>query len=528
MFFKQKKIEKEVRLGKLFLESTNNRSYLIDLSSKLSKTNHNAEGSHFGISDQLMQLALKQFIIQRFLFTTLNISVLRALGRNDKLIRCTLPPNLRKRLHEEEGFKSSEIINKFSWLRILFYWYIRGIYSIVEHFFFLIKGEMPDSKSNYIFFSALSSKNFPNNFKNSKTIINWVLNKEKFKKLNQIYHDAKIGKTIFLDSYSINECSLPFYVNPSAKNILNYVISSIKICFISFFKMLLGNYSYALLLSEYPKLYLSKNTGEVNFARNYYFHNSTSILRPLWTYQAENKGSSIILYFYSAHIYTYKSPKGKYYNELYNYRYLSWPKYYVWHDYHKKYLVSLLGEDQKNKFEIVGPVWFESSNSFDLPKIARGEKIISIFDINVYNSVHFLSLGHPNDYFTSETLLKFHNDIIEVIGKCKNTIGILKNKRAKSKFDSKSYNLKLETLYKKNRSVLKTDASLDAHSLIENSVASINIPFTSTAHVANYLGIPSVYYDPVQQIQPDDRGLSGIPLIQDKEDLALWLNSVIK
>ena len=86
MFFKRKKIEKEVTLGKVFLESTNNRSYLIYLSSKLSKTNHKAEGLYFGISDQLMQLALKQFFIQRFLFTTLNISVLRALGRNDKLI----------------------------------------------------------------------------------------------------------------------------------------------------------------------------------------------------------------------------------------------------------------------------------------------------------------------------------------------------------------------------------------------------------------------------------------------------------
>ena len=104
-------------------------------------------------------------------------------------------------------------------------------------------------------------------------------------------------------------------------------------CFI--IQMLLGNYSYVLLLSEYPKLYLSKNKGEVNFARKYYFHNSASIFRPLWTYQAEDKGSSVILYFYSAHIYTFKSPKGKYYNELGNYRYLNWPKYYVWHDYHK-------------------------------------------------------------------------------------------------------------------------------------------------------------------------------------------------
>ena len=525
MFLNSKKIEKEVLYGKKKLDQDNNRAYLIDLSSRLSKTNFEAKGFYFGISNELMHTALRQFIIQRFLFTTLNISVLRALGRKDRLIKCNLPPKFRKKLQNEEAFKSETIYNQILWIFSLLYWYIRGIYSIFEIFFNLLTGKMPDSKFNYIFFHGLSVKNFPSNFKGSKTIINWILHKEDLNQCNLVYHDAKIDRKILLKSHSIYESALPFYVTPSFINIFKYVINSIKVSLISFLKIFSGEYGYALLLSEYPKLYLSQNAGKVNYAKNYYFQNSTSIFRPLWTYNAEKNGSSVILYYYSAHLYTFKSQEGKYFNELYNYRYLSWPKYYVWHNYHKKYLLKLLGNECEEKFKIVGPIWFESNNNFRLPENLGEKKIISIFDISVFKRTHFLSIGHPYDYYTPDILLKFHKHILEILSEFDTVVGVLKQKRSSAKNSNLRYGKEVNDLYYKN---FVLDPDNDPYKLIEKSTVSVHIPFVSTAHVSISLGIPAIYYDPGGIIQRDDEGLAGIELAKSKDELKKWLTKHIK
>lgn len=517
------KIEQEVVKGKEYLDKIDKRDYLIDLSAKLSSIKLKVCGDLFGISDETMSTCLTQFTIQKYLFTTLNISVLRALGRKSKKIVCTLPPSHLRCLVNEESFNSNHI-NSFKWFGSILFWYTAGLYTILRVIFLLLKKNNITIKEPFVYFLNLSKKNFPKNFFSSKTIINWFLEKDNHAGIKKIFHNVDI-ESLKNKTVEIEYLPTPFLLNFNFKEKTGMIFSMIGVAIMSFIYLLKGEYQYALLLKEYPYLLISKRAQKFNLANRYFFSNSTAMHRPLWSYEVEGKGSDIILYYYSSNTTIFKSKKGSYYKELYNLKYMNWPKYYVWHKYQKNHIAQYFKKDVE--IIIKGPIWFESSNNHNLTSEISNKNIVSIFDVNIYNPTHFLSLGHPYDYFISETLLKFHKDIIDIIEECNNSIAVLKNKRVITKKDSKPYNKKLNALYKKSPYAFKVDSSLDAYGLIQNSVASINIPFTSTAHIAKEKGIPTVYYDPINFTSDDDLGLAGIPLIKNKKELQRWLLGII-
>jgi polysaccharide biosynthesis PFTS motif protein len=64
--------------------------------------------------------------------------------------------------------------------------------------------------------------------------------------------------------------------------------------------------------------------------------------------------------------------------------------------------------------------------------------------------------------------------------------------------------------------------------LIEDSVAAISMPFTSTAIIASELGKPSCYFDPTGIIQQDDRGAHGIPVVCGIDELRCWVAQIFE
>ena len=67
------------------------------------------------------------------------------------------------------------------------------------------------------------------------------------------------------------------------------------------------------------------------------------------------------------------------------------------------------------------------------------------------------------------------------------------------------------------------DPVITSSDMIKKSTCVISIPFTSTAHIAHKLNIPSIYYDPTGVIKEDDPILHGIKLINDLNSLKKWL-----
>ena len=52
------------------------------------------------------------------------------------------------------------------------------------------------------------------------------------------------------------------------------------------------------------------------------------------------------------------------------------------------------------------------------------------------------------------------------------------------------------------------------------------MPFTSTALVGMHLGKPSIFYDPSGVVVKDDPAAHGIRVINNKDELKNWLNTI--
>ena len=175
MFKRKEKIFLEVGYNKLLKE--NKLDYLINLSNRLAKIEFNIQTNFLDVDKENLRNCLKQFLIQRRLYTVFNYKILLALGRKENVLKMGLPKKFLVYLEENEKIKSNTFLNKVRWKTFLFYWYLVGNYFILSFFLkgikLLFKSQ---SESDYIYFDNLSSKSLPK--KNSNTIIDWYIKKE--------------------------------------------------------------------------------------------------------------------------------------------------------------------------------------------------------------------------------------------------------------------------------------------------------------------------------------------------------------
>ena len=511
-----------VELGYNQLKTKGELDYLYLLAKKLLKRYKYVKKPVYGVKAEIINKALKQFFIQRVLHLNFNKKILIAIA-NKKRLNIGLPIIWLKWLNKKEGFKCVNLLNILKWKFKVFYWLGVGVFFSLHYFFILLKKlRFNDTSSQYVYFDNLSQLNFPKKFSNSKTIINWYIKNELDESTNEIIHNVEEIKPFIQKNIHIKPNQIPFKLKVDLNLIFSYMRTILMTTLKATFNAIVGNPVQALLLKEYPLLFLSKKTKANNFAKTYFFHNSTLIHRPLWTYVAEKKNSNIILYFYSANIQTIKLDNRE--HPFFGHKeFMSWSNYYVWNSSQEKYIRSLVSDSQT---KIVGPIWFQSTNKPVSKVIKTNKKIISIFDVQPYSIERYRILGLPNEYYTLKNIMDFHKDIVDTFSNEKEFLIVLKRKRNTPMID-KEYLKKIKNLYS-GEFFIEIDPSIDATSLLEISFASVHFPTTSTAIVAEDLGISSVYYDANSLVDIDDKGLSGIKLIQGKKNLYKWKNSLKK
>ena len=523
--YKKQHVNKLIK-GRTLLQEEKGLDYLIFLADKLAKTPLKPSKKLNLIEQNKFDLARVQFINQRQLFLKLNEAVLLAFSHKKRKIKIGLPQAYLNIL-EKEGFKATTFQNKIRWYYFGIKWFVVGVIQYLKFIYdcITLRSNSKNEIVPFDYFHNLTNKNLPQSQNQlSKSIIEWYLEKFPSKSKKNIFHSVKDANSVQLDQNKIDYIPHPFTKRATSSSILYIIWWLIKLNGISLVEFFSGNFMYCILMKEFPYLLWSKKCDSEQLPQKVLFHNTSSAFRPLWTYIAEEKCVEVILYFYSTNNVVFKSPTGKYYTELYNKGYMNWPKYYVW-DSNQKDFINYTVKEKNYDVEIVGPIPFESKLIFKKQQKEQ-QKIVSIFEVNVFNNYHHAKIGHPSDYYIPSILLKFHQDIYDIINSHDNLRGLMKRKRTDHNIH-KDYIKHVNKIYTR-ANFKQIDVNTDAESLILSSIATISIPFTSPAFIAKYHGIPSVYYDPVGYIQQDDRGLSGIPLIQGKEDLALWLNSKIK
>lgn len=491
---------------------------------KFKNTDTRFSNQLLGFTQNNYELSLRQYLLYRLGGVNLNSSILSSIGSKRGLVY-PLPLSWQK-IIKKNGFNVNFYNSSILWFLYLIFSYFFGLFRFSSILFFsLINIFRPCSNLiNNVYFMNLTYLNLPTQKISSRSydIISWYIDwKNKVNNLSCIKHNVKNQNSQKISKISIEYQKHPI---PYLRNLFEFskfLLLSIIAFTISALDLLRGRWHNSVLLDQIILLIHAKSISKKNFSSEYLFHNSGWIYRPLWTYEAEKKGSIISFYFYSTNCDPFRDKQG--HKPIpYGYNIMSWPRYLVWDLYQEKFVKNMVGTNARTL--IVGPISFSDSKEIFSCKY---KKYIAIFDVSPHRESRYRILGLRHEVYTAKYINNFLNDIVDIISKNKFNI-VLKRKRNLGKILHPQYNKLINDLSKLDF-INIAYPNISANHIIKNSVGVISFPYTSTAILADHLNKPSVYYDPSRFIDSKDiNGSHGIKLITSKKNLENWIIKIIK
>lgn len=478
----------------------------------------------FGSANSIGDKIIKQYLLSRIGDYNLNFELLRNLGTKNSSFSYPFP-NDWLRVVEKYGFKINYTKSFFLWktflLKRIFFGGFRFLneirLSIIE-----ILSTRRQSQSSYVYFDTLVSGNIPKNNSSSKSydIISWFLEWEgRNHEILEICHSVKDVDKIFKKSSQLIRY-LPRVIPPINRpfQLINYTLWGVKVTILALIELIRGNWWNCLIFPETIYAGLVKRQSIGSLAKEYYFHNSSWLYRPLWTYEAEQSGSKFLFYFYSTNIESFKLKDG-YGIQANSWQLLTWNNFLVWDNYQKEFIERYT--KNINKVLVVGPIWFMENINED---ILFNPNNIAVFDVQPQRDFLYQKLAIESEYYIPSVANQFLLDISKVLSEIEVKF-IFKRKRNignKVHIEYKSFvdKLSMEGL------LLEINPDISAYKIIKNCKAIISMPFTSTAIIGKELGKKSIYYDPSGIIQKDDRAAHGIPVVTGIEELKNWFETL--
>jgi polysaccharide biosynthesis PFTS motif protein len=373
----------------------------------------------------------------------------------------------------------------------------------------------------YVYFNALAPGNLPQPCRDGRShdIITWYMQwSGRIRVIDKLCHGVMGAEPRAVNGTPVILVPSPIPPLTRFGSLARFLAWGIGAGLIATWDYLRGRWWHALLLNEAVLAAQVRIQSPERLARDYLFHNSGWIYRPLWTYEAEKRGSRITFYFYSANCEGFKRPEG-YSPLVYGYQAMNWPYYLVWDEYQADFVRRTIGD--KANISVVGQIWF-STSAEEMPKFSgRG---VAVFDVIPHRSSSYQTMGAEFEFYVPETCIKFLHDI-QQIAKDAGYMMLWKRKRKIGSLAHPRYRYISERL-SECENVTIVDPDISAYRVIEASTCVVSMPFTSTALIARELGKPSCYYDPTGLIQKEDGAAHGIVIIRGVEELTRWLKDL--
>ena len=466
-------------------------------------------GSHAGIAEVL----LRQILLQNA--HKLSPAVMQAIGNNNKL-KYPIPKTWVK--HISDSSISTSLF--FGKVYLLLSSLKRIVYGLAKFCILLVQKMNPvNPDCPYVLFLGLHQNNLPNSDrKKSYDIISWY-NESIIKKphIKKIWVQTKVKK-----DYSVpTDILLSRFIFPRLDNFKRYLqffCNCISALIVSTFGVLRGKWWYGFLFPEAVNLHYVHALNQKSLAEGYYFSNSNWYYKPLWTYEAEKKGSTVSLYYYSTNMenFQYDEHKKK---ESHGLKIMTWNHFIVWDQQQEDYLKKFC---PYANYTQVGYIDFSGIEFFSLSN--RKVKRLAVFDITPTRPTFYTMLGFAiSPYYSEKLNLTFLHDIIEVFNSDNWEILWKPKRNVDKKRISETFNQKQLNIFRNKINIIAPNIA--ARSLVESSDAVISIPFTSTAILGKINGIPSVYYDASGTIEKNRS--RGIPLIKNRIQLKEWCESIV-
>ncbi len=526
-FNKEKSNFRKISKGYRFLKDLNQLDFLDNLKILLTNTSLSTKitSSKFIKIDSeavSLEVSVRQYIIQRFIGINFNKEVLLCLADKNKKFTYTLPPEWQNSVIDS-GIKVNKFACSFLWTIEMVRLWIYACYEVVRQSLnslkFLIKRDTEKNKT-FVYFDGLAESNIPDRSGTYEYgIMSWYLKHFDSNKIDYLAHTVSTRKeSVLNDKIRVKSVVSPIQPPLTYTSLVLFLGYCFSKLFISIFLLILGKWWNVLLLRDsFLSKIINLNKGR-GIAFHYLFHNSNWIYRPLWTYTAEKHNSKIYFYFYSTNIERFK--KADKINRVANsWDLISWPNFLVWDQFQSDFVTK--NSNYPIKVDITGPISFVFS---EIEELKIPSNSIAVFDVQPVRSTYYDSLGLDQDYYVPEVANAFLADVFESVTFLNFPI-VFKRKRNIGKLAHYKYINEINRI-SKEYNFFNIDPSIPAELIISKAKAVISMPFTSTALVGKHLGKPSIFYDPAGLVVKDDPAAHGIRVINNKDDLEDWLNTI--
>ena len=245
----------------------------------------------------------------------------------------------------------------------------------------------------------------------------------------------------------------------------------------------------------------------------------------MWTYESEKKGDDVIMVYQGTFV-DIKVKKKQSNLEYSGLQLSTWTHHFVIDEYVASFVKETIQVPVKTEVKL--PIDF----FINIKKLRLPKNSIAVFAYEnsrtyheIYNFADYeYSNGHHKQ--AGRLIFDFYNDLNGLLYK-KNFFLITKRKRNNGINQTKSINNLFNNLKQQSNCLVLDPTFINAIEIIDSCCGCIAMPVTSPAIYAKLRKIPSIFYDPYNWIEKNDRSLSGVPVYNLKE-AEYWLDTLEK
>ena len=264
----------------------------------------------FHAASPIATTVVRQYLLARCAGLAFNEAVLAACAPGSSYRIHTLPGPWRAVL-KAHGVPVSEITSRIAWSGYLVLAWGYGVWKIARIFFALRPGHDPTATNlgGAAYFDQLVPLNIPESADSSETILAWYARSNlRPGDVTQLLHDARRAPDGEANGLSVRAVPSPLPAFADLGQAARFLHWGLRASARSLWDLIRGKWWQSLLSSEAAKTEACKIVDSETLAREYWFHNSGHLYRPLWTYVAEQRGAGIVFYTYSTNFRVIKHP----------------------------------------------------------------------------------------------------------------------------------------------------------------------------------------------------------------------------
>lgn len=461
---------------------------------------------------------LSQLLNILFLNNEFNKKLLLSLY-NNKIFSHPLPSEYISIL-KSNNIKINRTLSTLRFISIIIKYFASGLFNnlvLLKKIFFENKPILSSNK--FVFFPDISESCIPlENGNNKYNVINWYILNKLNTKILEIRHNIKSKNYFNKNGIVIKSENHPADYLQTTSQKSKFLLWSIHSFLYNIFCLLTFRFTNVLVYAQACNAKVYELTNKEYLPVEIYFSISNFSFKPLWTYVAEGKNIKVVNYSYASSFQGFKIKTG-YIDQEYLFLNTKWKFIYLWSKDYYEYVIS---RTPKNvNIELVNPIFYSDSNYNVETSI---KNYIGVFDVTPMNEDISCTYLPELRYRSTENSILFLNHIYDA-AMTNNYILLWKRKRKFHAIHSKEY-IDFCHEFEKRKNVVLVDSDASAFKVIQFCKVCISMPFTSTALIAKYYNIKSIYYDPTSLLYPDDRGAQGIELVQNKNNLLNYFKYV--